>query len=84
MAPPAPGFGMGSSHENGSGIGEDSIPRLLWKEILEIGRRRNDQILRVMEEEVETSLFLPLQYTNHNKWPHLLLLHLKIDFYRLE
>ena len=26
-------------------MGEDSILRLLWKEIREIGRRRNDQIL---------------------------------------
>ena len=61
-------------------MGEDSIPRLLWKEIREIGRRRNGQVLRVMEEEEETSLFLSLQYKNHNKQPHPLLLHLKIDF----
>ena len=26
-------------------MGEDSIPRLLWKEIREIGRRRNGQVL---------------------------------------
>ena len=48
-------------------MGEDSIPRLLWKEIRGIGRRRNGQVLQVMEEEEETSLFLPPQYKNHNK-----------------
>ena len=26
-------------------VGEDSIPRLLWKEISEIGRKRNGQVL---------------------------------------
>ena len=61
-------------------IGEVSIPRPLWKEIREIGRRRNGQALQVMEGEEETSLFLPLQYKNQNKGPHPLLLHLKIDF----
>ena len=59
---------------------EDSIPRPLWKEIREIGRKRNGQVLPVMEEEGETSLFLPLQYKSHNKGPHPLLPHLKIDF----
>ena len=60
-------------------IGEDSVPRVLWKEIREIGRR-NGQVLQVMEEEEEMSLFLPLQYKNYNKGPHPLLLHVKIDF----
>ena len=40
-------------------MGEESIPRPFWKELREIGRRRNGQILRVMEEEQETSLYLP-------------------------
>ena len=40
-------------------VGEDSIPRLLWKEIRGIDRRMNGQVLQVIEEE-ETSLFLPL------------------------
>ena len=48
-------------------MGEDSISRLLWKEIREIGRKRNGQVLQVMEEEEEMSLLLPLQYKNHNK-----------------
>ena len=38
---------------------EDSISRLHWKEIREIGRRRNGQVLQVMEVEGETFLFLP-------------------------
>ena len=46
---------------------EDSIPRPLWKEIREMGRRRNGQVLQVMEEEGEISLFLPPQYKSHNK-----------------
>ena len=33
-------------------MGEDSIPKFLWKEIRRIGRRRNGQVLQVMEEEV--------------------------------
>ena len=48
-------------------MGEDSIPRPLWKEIREIGRRRNGQFLQVMEEEEEMSLFLPPQNKNHKK-----------------
>ena len=47
-------------------MGEDSIPRLLWKEIRGIDRRRNGQVLQVIEEE-ETSLFLPPYYKKHNK-----------------
>ena len=46
---------------------EDSIPSPLWKEIRELGRKRNGQVLQVMEEEGETSLFLPPQYKSHNK-----------------
>ena len=38
---------------------EDSIPRPLWKEIMEISRKRNGQVLQVMEEGGETTLFLP-------------------------
>ena len=37
---------------------EDSIPGPLWKEIKEIGRKRNGQVLQVMEEEEEV-LTLP-------------------------
>ena len=50
-------------------MGEDSIPRLLWKEIIEIDRRRNGQVQQMMEEEGETILLLPLQYKNHKKGP---------------
>ena len=39
-------------------VGEDSIPRLIWKEIGEIDSRMNGLVLQVIEEE-ETSLFLP-------------------------
>ena len=39
-------------------VGKDSIPRLLMKEMRGIDRRRNGQVLQVIEEE-ETSLFLP-------------------------
>ena len=40
-------------------MGEDSIPRLPWKEIRGIGRRRNGQVLQVMEEEKENHCFFP-------------------------
>ena len=61
-------------------VGEHSILRPLWRELREIGRRRNGQVLQVMEEEGETFLFLPPQYNNHNKKLHPLLLHLKTVF----
>ena len=38
---------------------EDSICRLPWKEIRGIGRRRNGQVLQVIEEEEETSQMTP-------------------------
>ena len=59
---------------------EDSIPRLLWKEIKEIGRKRNGQVLQVMGEQEETFLFIPPPFKSHNKGPNPLLLHLKTDF----
>ena len=74
------GFGEVLPMEMEGEMEEDSIPRPFWKEIKEIGRKRNGQVLQVMEEEGETSLFLPLQYKSHNKGPHPLLLHLRIDF----
>ena len=38
-------------HMNKEGeMGEDSFPRPLWKEVKEIGMKRNGQVLRVMGE----------------------------------
>ena len=59
---------------------EDSILKPLWKEIREIGRKRNGQVLQVMGEKEEIFLFPPPQFKNHNKVPHPLLPHLRIDF----
>ena len=59
---------------------EDSIPKPLWKEIREIGRKRNHQVLQVMGEKEEIFLFPPLQFKNHIKGSHPLLPHLRIDF----
>ena len=56
---------------------EDSIPRPLWKEIREIGRKRKGKVLQVGRRDVPVS---SLQYKSHNKGSHPLLLHLKIDF----
>ena len=53
------GLGEVNPEEMEGEMGEDFIPRPLWKEIREIGRKRNGQVLRVIEEEGETSLFLP-------------------------
>ena len=59
---------------------EDSIPKALWKEMRDIGRKRNGQVLQVMGEKEEIFLFPPLQFKNHIKGPHPLLPHLRIDF----
>ena len=59
---------------------EDSILKPLWKEIREIGRKRNSQVLQVMGQKEEIFLFPPPQLKNHIKGPHLLLPHLRIDF----
>ena len=74
------GFGKDSSHGNGRENGRGFYSQASLKKIREIGRRRNGQVLRIMEEKGEMSLFLPPQYKSHNKGPHPLLLHLKIDF----
>ena len=52
---------------------EDSIPGPLWKEIREIGTKRNGQILQGVGEEEETFLFLPVPFKSHNKGPSPLL-----------
>ena len=58
----------------------DSIPKALWKEIRDIGRKRNGQVLQVMGEKKEIFLPPPLQLVDHIKGPLPLLLHLRIDF----
>ena len=59
---------------------KDSIPRPLWKEIREIDRKRNGQVLQVMGQKEETVLFLPPPFKSQNKGPHPLLPHLRTDF----
>ena len=58
---------------------EDFIPKALQKEMKDIGRKRNSQVLQVMEENEEIFLFPPPQFKNHIKGPHALLPHLRID-----
>ena len=59
---------------------EDSIPMALWKEMRDIGKKKNGQVLQVMEEEGEIFPSPPLLPTDHIQGPLLLLPHLKIDF----
>ena len=59
---------------------KNSIPRLPWKEIREIGGKRNGQVLQVRGEQEETFPCLPPPFKSHNKGPRPLLLHLKTDF----
>ena len=58
---------------------EDCIPKALWKEIRDIGKQRNGQILQVREEGEVMFLSPPLQLTVDNQGPHSLLPHQKID-----
>ena len=58
---------------------EDSIPKVLWKEMRDIGRKRNGQVLQVMGGgEIFPSP--PPQLVDHIKGPLPLLPHLRIDF----
>ena len=61
-------------------MGEDSIPKVLWKEIRDIGRKRNGQVLQVMRERGEIFPSPPPQLADHIKGPFPLLSHLRIDF----
>ena len=44
---------------------EDSIPKVLWKEMKDIDKKRNGQFLQVMEEKGGIFPSLPLQPTDH-------------------
>ena len=59
---------------------EDSIPKALWKEMRDIGRKRNGQVLQVMGERAEIFPSPPPQLADHIKGPLPLLPHLRIDF----
>ena len=59
---------------------KDSISKALWKEMRDIGRKRNGQVLQVMGERGEIFLSPPPQLTDHIKGPLPLLPHLRIDF----
>ena len=59
---------------------EDSIPKALWKEMRDIGRKRNGQVLQVMGERGEIFLSPPPQLANHIKGPLPLLPYPRIDF----
>ena len=61
-------------------MGEDSIPKALWKEMRDIGRKRNGQVLQVMGEWGEIFPSPPPQLVDHIKGPLPLLPHLRIDF----
>ena len=56
------------------------IPKALWKEMRDIGRKKNGQVLQVMGEKEEIFLSPPPQLMNHIKGPLPLLPHLRIDF----
>ena len=59
---------------------EDFIPKALWNEMKEIGRKRNGQILQVMGEKEEMFLSPLLQLKKHTKGLLPLLPPLRIDF----
>ena len=59
---------------------EDSIPKALWKEMRDIGRKRNGQVLQVMGERGEIFPSPPPQLMDHIKGPLPLLPHLRMDF----
>ena len=61
-------------------MGEDSIPKALWKEMRDIGRKRNGQVLQVMGERGQIFPSPPPQLADHIKGPLPLLFHLTIDF----
>ena len=59
---------------------EDSIPKALSKEIREIGRKKNGQVLQVMGEKEEIFPSPLLQLKDHTKGLLPLLPHQRIDF----
>ena len=59
---------------------EDSIPKALWKEMRDMGKKKNGHVLQVMEEGGEMFPSPPLQPTDHIQGPLPLLHHQKIDF----
>ena len=61
-------------------MGEDSIPKALWKEMRNIGRRRNGQILKVIGERGEIFPSPPPPIVYHIKGPLPLLPNPRIDF----
>ena len=59
---------------------EEFIPKDLWEEVRDIGRKKSGQVLQVMGEKEEIFLSPPPQLMNHIKGPLPLLPHLRIDF----
>ena len=59
---------------------EDSIPKALWNEMRDIGRKRNGQVLQAMGEKEEIFPSPPPQLVDHIKGSLPLLPHLRIDF----
>ena len=59
---------------------EGSIPKVLWKEMRDIGRKRKGQVLQVTGERGEIFPSPPPQLADHIKGPLPLLPYLKIDF----
>ena len=64
--------------EGGNGRGFYS--KALWKEMGDIGKKKNGQALQVMEEGGEMFLSPSLQSTDHIQEPLPLLHHQKVDF----
>ena len=48
---------------------EDSIPKAFWKEMRDIGKKRNGQVLQVMEEKGEIFPSPPPQPTDYIQGP---------------
>ena len=59
---------------------EELIPKALWKEMRDLGRKKNGQVLQVMGDKEEIFLSPPPQLTNYIKGTLPLLPHLRIDF----
>ena len=74
------GFGRGSSQGFGRGNGRGFYSQGPLKEMRDIGRKRNGQVLQVMGEKGEIFPSPPLQLIDHIKGPLPLLPHLRIDF----
>ena len=78
---PTQGFGRGSSQGFEGEMVEDSIPKALWKEMRDIGRKRNGQVLQVMGERGEIFPSPSPQLADHINGPLPILLHPRIDFF---